>query len=816
MDHHLLLMHVSGKTHPQLNRGLLVGLTAAAGLLLPLHTLPAQESLELNHTIADLDNLLAQEETGGLPRQSTPLPPLNKLVSEEDLAADQPSKTITEDAGRVTIYRDPAAKPAPAPAEAGRVTVYEEPAPAPAPVETKPEPAPVVVTPVETKPEPVPVITKTVEEPAPVAVDKPLTPAEKLAQPVITTAPTKPAPIVVAPVEDPIVPEEPAGVPIVMTPEAPDRPVVELPPALNNLPELPPLEGPQGAVPSSEPDPGLFAGPDAGPGAVETSSISTNVTINLIQKLVERGALTQADATELIQVAHAEAELARAQVAKTEGPAGAQGGSGVRVAYVPDIVKEQIRDEVRESVMAQAKAEGWAQPDLLPDWVNGVDPFADVRVRYEYSRFPTGNDNTGAFPIFNTINTGSPFDVSGLVFSPQYNVDQDRQRLRLRARFGAEFMLEDGFSAGLRLATGESSSPTSPNQTLGSGGGNFSKYNIWLDRAFLKWELGGLPEKNLAISFGRFDNPFFSTDIVWDDDLGFDGVALSARYEVVKGVTPFVAGGIFPVYNTEFNYATNQPSKFESEDKWLYGAQIGLDWKITEDIKLKVAAAYYDFNNIEGRLSTPYIPLSASDAGDTDATRPSFAQKGNTYRPLRNIIASPLNDYGTSMQYQYFGLATPFREVAYTGRLEIDTWEPYQIALVGEYVQNLDFDQEAIDAIAVNNRGVSDFATGSIGTFAGGDKAWFAGAQIGKGKFEKRWDWNATFGYRYVESDAVVDAFTDSDFGGGGTNMQGYVIGASVALSPNVRLGLRYMTADEIAGPPLKSDIIQIDLNAKF
>jgi len=81
---------------------------------------------------------------------------------------------------------------------------------------------------------------------------------------------------------------------------------------------------------------------------------------------------------------------------------------------------------------------------------------------------------------------------------------------------------------------------------------------------------------------------------------------------------------------------------------------------------------------------------------------------------------------------------------------------------------------------------------------------------------EKLWDWQAGVGYRYVESDAVVDGFTDSDFGGGGTNVQGFTLGGNVALSKAVRCGLRWMSADEVAGPPLSSDTLQIDLNAKF
>ncbi len=561
--------------------------------------------------------------------------------------------------------------------------------------------------------------------------------------------------------------------------------------------------------------------PTPEPVITQTGSPSENVTINLINRLVQRGVLTHADAEELIRQAIADAAKARAE--QESGDALAPTGDGaVRVAYIPESVKAQIRDEIKGEVLAQARNEKWAGAAAFPDWVNRIRWFGDIRVRYEMNRFPEGNDNTGSFPNFNAINTGKPFDVAGTVFSPQLNVDQERDRLRLRARIGMDVNLGDGFTAGIRLATGDSNTPVSANQSFGLAnqgqGGNFSKYSIWLDRAFIKYEAGGQPNKNLTFLAGRFDNPFFTaSEVMWDEDLGFDGVAMLAKYEVLRGVTPFIGGGLFPIFNTDLNFSSNQPSKFESTDRWLYGAQGGIEFNLKDKVVAKFAAAYYDFKDIEGKLSDPYTPLTADDAGNTDNTRPSFAQKGNTYMALRNIVPSALNNFGTTNQYQYFGLASPFSILNYTGKIDLNFFEPYQISLLGDYSKNLSFDQAAIDAIAVNNRGaLAEGDADGIGAYEGGDTAWSVQLQIGKGKFEKRWDWSASVGYRYVESDAIVDAFADSDFGVAGTNHKGISLGAAVALSPRVKVGVRWMSANEIAGPPLSADILMFDLSAKF
>jgi hypothetical protein len=87
---------------------------------------------------------------------------------------------------------------------------------------------------------------------------------------------------------------------------------------------------------------------------------------------------------------------------------------------------------------------------------------------------------------------------------------------------------------------------------------------------------------------------------------------------------------------------------------------------------------------------------------------------------------------------------------------------------------------------------------------------------VGYRELKQLGDWNAFVGYKWLESDAVIDAFADSDFGLGGTNLKGYFVGTSVALGPSVWLSARWMSANQIAGAPYAVDILQIDLNAKF
>lgn len=565
---------------------------------------------------------------------------------------------------------------------------------------------------------------------------------------------------------------------------------------------------------------------------------SQNVTINLINLMVKRGLLAPDDAASLIKQAEQEADTARAQAAtiqataeralatqSTPPPAPAPAPSAddeVRVTYVPDVVKQQITDEVKADVMKQTREENSVAKSDSSDWTKRFRITGDIRARYEGQFYPSGNDNTGAFLNVNAINTGSGVDINpnNVATVPFNNVDQDRNRFRLRVRFGTDIDLGQNFSAGLRVATGSDNSPVTENQTFGGAnsaqGGNFGKYAIWLDRAFIKYEMGGEPDKDLAFTIGRFDNPFFHTNMIWSDDVGFDGAVIQGKYKVAEGVTPFLVAGAFPVFNTDLNFSSNQSSKFRSEDKYLFAGQLGTNWTINHDFSAKVAVAYYHFENIEGKVSS-LINASKNEAGDTDDSRPSFAQNGNTYMAIRDFKPLPLPT-DTTPEFQYFGLATPFHEVAATGQLDFSRFDPFHMWLVGEFVKNVAFDRAAIESGGSPNMpGPRNNVSGS-GAFLGGDSGYIVKLNLGKVALEELWDWNVGLSYRYVESDATVDAFTDSDFGGAlaGTNLKGYTVGANLALSPRIWTGLRWMSADAIVGPAYKNDLIQFDINAKF
>jgi hypothetical protein len=531
------------------------------------------------------------------------------------------------------------------------------------------------------------------------------------------------------------------------------------------------------------------------------------VTERLIQILVKNGVLTQAQAASLLEEARKEARngkpaapaVAPAVAAQTPEKPVAPGS--VRVTYVPEAMRKQIAAEVKQQVLQQAEDEGWAEPNVVPQWTQRVRVFGDVRIREQSDLFPRGNYNL--FPDFNAINSSSNgFDTNGTALPPLLNSTEDRLRTRLRARLGVEADIADWAKADIRIATGSDNSPVSTNQTLGSTG-DFTKYALWLDQAYITMK----PFPEMTVTTGRMPNPFWTSDLIYDEDLNFDGFAVASRFGDPKHFGEFFTIGGFPVFNTAFNFGSTNDVKTSSHDSWLLAVQGGTDWRPVEDVATRLALGYFTYANVQGKESALCVAPSTFGSCGTDATRAPFAQFGNSMFPIRNIS----NAGSTSVsQPEYYGLASKFNVLDVRLQGTYLGYHPVDISLEGDFAKNLGFDQTAIlKKGPVNN-------LGNGGTYSGGDTAWMIRMTAGHLELKQAWDWNVSLAYKYVESDAVLDALTDSKFHLGGTNAKGIVMAGNLALAPNLWLSMRWYSTDAISGPPFAVDSILFDLNAKF
>ncbi|MCQ6258698.1 putative porin [Pseudomonas sp. Q11] len=534
---------------------------------------------------------------------------------------------------------------------------------------------------------------------------------------------------------------------------------------------------------------------------------SENATINLIRLLVQQGVLKQDQAEGLIAQAEREAVQARqAATAVVATPAGAPGD--VRVQYVPNIVREQIRDQVKAEVMATAKQENWAQPNTFPDWVSRISFDGDIRLRDE-SRYYSGN-NSNEIVDFSRLNDRGPYDVnpnSSSSLPPLLNTREDRENLfRLRARLGMKAVIAPQWTAGIRIGTGSDNNPVSTTQTLGGG---FGKKDIWLDQGYLTWK----PSDDLTLTGGRIANPFYSTDLLYSGDLNFDGVAAIFNRKLNQDWGLFGTVGAFPVEYTNDTSTSNGSDKEESDNKWLYGAQLGAKWAINDSNRVKGAFAYYRFDDIEGQRSSPCEPWAGDPGCDSDGSRVAFMQKGNTVFLLRDITPNPLNP-STTPQPQYVGLASEFNLLDLN--LEWDTDLPQDLKLRSQanYVHNLGYDESEM-----RKRSEGQFANNldENGEVESGANAWMLQFTLGNSlELKRRGDWNLFAGYKYIQPDALPDGFNDSSFHLGGTNAKGYFLGGNYGLANNVFATGRWLSSEAVYGAPYDIDVLQLEINTRF
>jgi hypothetical protein len=511
-----------------------------------------------------------------------------------------------------------------------------------------------------------------------------------------------------------------------------------------------------------------------------------NTVINLLQALVEKGLLTREQAEQLVKQAQDRAATEQAAKVAKNAAQEKEDQNAVRVPYVPQIVKDEISKQVTQTVepavvadvVDQAKKERWGIPAALPEWLSRVSVFGDVTLRGQADLFD--KENTAGILDFNVVNAAGGITNSA---NPYLDSTQDRYRARIRARLGVEGDLSDTVRAFIRLSSGSLTQVAgSESQTLGQYA---NRYNVGVYQAYIEWN------SNLRGHFayntwqgGRMPNPWFSpTELVYARDLTFEGMADTVRFGWGGGDADrshvYLTTGAFPLLEVPVD---------SQQDKWMLGAQIGANLRLADGADhLRFGVAYYDFLKVTGE------PTTVIDA--PNYSTPAFVQWGNTMYNIANSSNPTAQLFGLAAEFRILDLATNYEHKF--GR--------YSLAVTGEAVRNIGYDKNEIVARAGPVNRPQD--QGYVGEISFGDPV-----------VDRFGLWRVSLGYRYVQSDAVLDAWTDADFHGGGTNAAGYYIWSTFGVAKNTWLRARYSSANEINGNPPRYglDILQIDLNARF
>ena len=330
--------------------------------------------------------------------------------------------------------------------------------------------------------------------------------------------------------------------------------------------------------------------------------------------------------------------------------------------------------------------------------------------------------------------------------------EHSRDRHRIRVRVGVYPWITEELSAGVQLSTAGSDDPVSRNQTLGDG---FTAKDINLNEAFVDYHpmfFDG--EANFLFGKRAVKSTLIRVnDLVWDSDLTLEGITFQFGKDGGKQ-----RSGL----NAVVGYYFIDELKKSEDDPYFWAAQLAYTGQ-AGDLGFMLGAGYYDYVHIVDERGLGAIWGDDDDPGD--------AVYGNSY-------------YGFDTYEYDYNILEIFANVGgkFDGSLP---WKLY-----GQYAMNVadDVDED--------------------------DKGYVVGFKLGKAKKVGQWELDAN--YSYIEKDAVVGAYTDSDRWGGGTDGQGFEVAGKYHLVQNMTVGLKYLGHEDGIDSDETLHILQADMVVKF
>jgi Putative porin len=384
-----------------------------------------------------------------------------------------------------------------------------------------------------------------------------------------------------------------------------------------------------------------------------------------------------------------------------------------------------------------------------------------------------------------------------------------QSRWRFRLRLGAEITLTDQWSAGFELSTQKAAD--SGNQTFENG---FDDYDIFISKAFLRWD----PNKAFTFIGGKFANPFYTTDLVWDPDITPNGITEIIRFDqlfggeseeeayskdgkAIKAVKSernwelsLVAGQFLFDDNNENNFDND-----ESTDSYVFETQLVGSYKFANGVKLTVAPGWL-------------VENAGSVTGVTNNN--PFNDSPNVSGATRNIN---LLVFPGDVSFKLFNTKAKFYwDFAYNIEGRKRTEDIFDLVSLrnakGEQSDDNITDPDDFDK---HHSSQDDFA-------------YLVGIQLGENK--KAGDWSFRADWRQTGIAAVDPNLNDSDFAAGELNTRGIKLGLAYNFTDFAIGAITYFHAwnlrnnligGEATGDNAIADsntvrVLQIDFTVKF
>jgi putative porin len=319
---------------------------------------------------------------------------------------------------------------------------------------------------------------------------------------------------------------------------------------------------------------------------------------------------------------------------------------------------------------------------------------------------------------------------------------EDRNRARIRVRFGVEGKLNEDFSGGFYIATGTLSNgapsfttPVSANDTLT---GFFEKKAIGLDRGWVTYN--PTAHKWINLTGGKFAYTWQHTDYTFDPDLNPEGFSEKFSFDLahagmLKNVT-------FQGLQLLFNEVSAGRDAKAIGGQFLFKAKPVSIWTITPSFTL------LDWSNVDSiAQAVSPIPICTT-IGPTNCIPQQVTPAAGAILPVARTIsastlAGPLTNStvilgkpGSTSRTRGFASRFTYADLIIDNNVTTP-WKKWPVRVLGEYENNL--------RDSVNNR----------------NELWAAQFEVGQQK--EKHDWLFGYFFSRTDQDAVISSFAQDD-----------------------------------------------------
>jgi TolA-binding protein len=335
----------------------------------------------------------------------------------------------------------------------------------------------------------------------------------------------------------------------------------------------------------------------------------------------------------------------------------------------------------------------------------------------------------------------------------------DRNRARIRARFGLDGHLNEDFNAGFALATGSQGDPTTTNETLTNV---FDRKTIALDRGFITYN--PIAHHWLSITGGKFAYTWQRTSVTFDPDLNPEGFNEKASFDFSGPVKNVTFQGL------EFLYSeANGKPGIPSQDSYAIGAQVSarlqfgpwtatpsfltLKWNrpdaILQESAFAVAATTTGFQPATPKGGTKPAPITGIPVpgegqgcakGSSFASFPPCVFAPNGMTNATYVDSKGVAHFYSGYNYADFILGNQIR----TG------FERLPVNVLLEFLDNLDAEAHPLDT------------KGKILSNLGSQNKEY-GFDFSVGQVKNKNDIQLGFSWYREEQDAAIASFVESD-----------------------------------------------------